>query len=143
MDDQKILSCAMTWMRQRNWRERLAKSQSGQSLYEHSLIELDVFLRLAPILRDPKHYGLSDLEESVLTVSLLVHDAGKETDEWQAYVKSAGTVPWLSHILPELSEKLVPGICAELSLADMSSDVHRVMVHCAGIHHDRPGRSDA
>jgi hypothetical protein len=143
MDDQKILGCAMSWMRQRNWREKLAKSQSGQSLYEHSLIELDVFLRLAPILRDPKHYGLSDLEENVLIVSLLVHDTGKETDEWQAYIKSTGTLPWLSHILPELSEKLVPGICAELSLADMSSDVHRVMVHCAGIHHDRPGRSDA
>ncbi len=132
----------MTWMRQRNWREKLAKSRSGQSLYEHSLIELDVFLQLAPMLRDRKHYGLSDAEENILMVSLIVHDAGKETDDWQAYVASLAS-PWVSHILPELSKKLVPEICSALGLAAMSSEVHRVMGHCAGIHHDRPGQSDA
>ena len=47
-----------------------AKSKSGQSLLEHSLIELDVFLQLAPILRDAKHYGLSDLEEAICSDGL-------------------------------------------------------------------------
>jgi hypothetical protein len=143
IESARILSGAIGWMHRRGWREKLAKSRSGQSLYEHSLIELDVFLRLAPIFRDPRHYGLSKQEENVLVVSFIVHDAGKETDEWQEYVKSPGGVGWVSHILPELSEKLVPQICTAVGFADVSSDVHRVMVNCAGIHHDRPGRSDA
>ena len=132
----------MTWMRRRNWREKLAKSRPAQSLYEHSLIELDVLLQLAPVLRDPKHYGLSDLEQNVLMVSLIVHDAGKETDSWQAYVNSAGIHPWVSHILPHLSGKLVPNICEALGLDDLSEQVNRVIVHCAAIHHNRAWQSN-
>jgi len=142
MSDSRVLAQALTWMKKRDWRAKLAKSKSGQSLLEHSLIELDVFLQLAPILRDAKHYGLSDLEEAILMVSLLVHDAGKETDAWQAYVSSSGTGPWVSHVSPELTEKLVPEICAAFGLDGISSEIQRVMIHCAGIHHDRPGRSD-
>jgi hypothetical protein len=133
----------MSWMSRRNWREKLAKSKSGQSLFEHTLIELDVLLQLVPLLRDPKHYGLAALEESILAVAILVHDAGKETDDWQTFVKNSGIVPWVSHILPDLSDQLVPEICEALGMADLSSAVHRVIVNCAGIHHDRPGRSDA
>jgi hypothetical protein len=86
VDNEQILDRAMTWMRQRNWREKLAKSKSGQSLYEHSLIEFDAYLQLAPILRGPKRYGLSALENWIVIVALIVHDAGKETAEWQEYV---------------------------------------------------------
>lgn len=143
MDDQQILAGAITWMRQRNWREKLAKSRSGQSLYEHTLIELDVFLQVAPILRDPKRYGFTELELSIIVASLIVHDAGKETDEWQDYVNSRGAAQRVSHILPELSEKLVPEICAALGIGEVGIEVHQVIAQCAGIHHDRPGRSDA
>jgi hypothetical protein len=141
MNAQQILADAIRWMRRRKWREKIAKSASGQSLYEHSLIELDVFLTLAPILRDPKHYGLTQLEEMILIVSLIVHDAGKETDEWQTYVTATGPRESVSHILPDLSAELVPQICADLGFEDISVQVHRVIVNCAGIHHNRPGQS--
>ena len=143
MDDQQILAAAMTWMRQRKWREKLAKSRSGQSLYEHTLIELDAFLQVAPILRDPKRYGLTELENWIMIVALIVHDAGKETDAWQDYVTSRGAVQRVSHVLPELAEKLVPDICAALCIDGIGAGVHQVITQCAGIHHDRPGRSDA
>ncbi len=143
MDDHQILARAMTWMRQRGWREKLAKSSSGQSLYEHTLIELDAFLQLAPILRDPKRYGLTDLENWTVIVALIVHDAGKEGAEWQEYVTSRGAAQWVSHIVPELSEELVPEICASVGIEGIDTAVHQVIAGCAGIHHDRPGRSDA
>jgi hypothetical protein len=143
MDDHQILARAMTWMRQRGWREKLAKSSSGQSLYEHTLIELDAFLQLAPILRDPKRYGLTDLENWIIVVALIVHDAGKERAEWQEYVTSRGAAQWVSHIVPELSEVLVPEICASLGIEGIDTAVHQVIAGCAGIHHNRPGRSDA
>ena len=142
MDDKHILAAAMSWMRERNWREKLAKS-SGQSLYEHTLIEIDAFLQLGSILRDPKRYGLTELENWILIVALIVHDAGKETDAWQNYVTSRGAIQQLSHIAPELTEKLVPEICAALRIAGIGPEVHQVIAQCAGIHHDRPGRSDA
>lgn len=143
MDDHQILARAMTWMRLRGWREKVAKSSSGQSLYEHTLIELDAFLQLAPILRDPKRYGLTEIENWIVIVSLIVHDAGKESAQWQEYVTSRGAAQWISHILPELSEKLVPKICAALGIEGIGTEVHQVIAECAGIHHDRPGRSDA
>ncbi len=143
MNDQRILADAIAWMRQRNWREKLAKSSSGQSLYEHTLIELDVFLQLAPILRDPNRYGLTELENWVMIVALIVHDASKETDAWQDYLTSRGAVQQVSHILPELSEKLVPDICAALRVDGIGTAVHQVITQCAGIHHDPLGRSDA
>ena len=142
MDSQILVSKAIAWMRPRKWREKLAKSRSGQSLFEHSLIELDAFLTMAPIFRDPKHYELTDLEVNILTVALIVHDAGKETDAWQRYVNENKTSSYVSHIIPELSAELAPGICRALDLEDLSAQVHKVIVNCAGMHHDRPGRSN-
>ena len=59
MDKQQILTSAMQWMHARGWRSKLAKSRSGQSLFEHSLVEVDVLLDLQPILAEARHYGLT------------------------------------------------------------------------------------
>jgi hypothetical protein len=76
---------AASWMQARGWKPKLAKRRSfEQSLFEHSLIELDVLLDLLPILAHPRHSCLSETEKKILAVSVLAHDAGKETDAWRA-----------------------------------------------------------
>jgi len=58
---------AAAWMQARGWRSKLAKRREyEQSLFEHSLIELDVLLALLPILARPRHYGLSEDEGKIL-----------------------------------------------------------------------------
>ncbi|MGH9822861.1 MAG: hypothetical protein ACREDR_06390 [Blastocatellia bacterium] len=139
MDREKVTNAATDWMAQRGWKEKLAKQRGGeQSLFEHSLIELDVFLELADILSAKQHYDLSDQELEILAVSVLAHDVGKETDAWQAYVRGG---PTTGHIFPELTRALVPDLCASLGLR-VSEGVVLTMAQCAESHHNRPGRSD-
>jgi hypothetical protein len=67
MDRQEIMTKAAAWMQARGWKEKLAKRRGyEQSLFEHSLIELDVLLELLPILGSPRHYSLSENEEAGL-----------------------------------------------------------------------------
>src|ERR1700733_1709185 len=139
MEREDIIDKAANWMSRRGWREKLAKQRGGeQSLFEHSLIELDVFLELAEILSSRRHYNLSEAEQQTLAVSILVHDVGKERDEWQAYVRRG---PKAGHILPDLTRAVVPEVCASLGLP-VSEAVALTMVQCAESHHNRPGRSD-
>ncbi|HXF93530.1 MAG TPA: hypothetical protein VNK46_12290 [Nitrospiraceae bacterium] len=71
---------AAAWMQARGWKQKLAKKRDHeQSLFEHSVIELDVLLELLPILKRPQHYGLDETEQKVLAVEVLGHDVGKET----------------------------------------------------------------
>ena len=114
MDKQQILTSAMQWMHARGWRAKLAKSRSGQSLFEHSLVEVDVLLELQPILADARHYGLTESEGNILAVAALVHDMGKETDEWQRYVRASSPARWVSHVSPELLRDVVPEVCKAL-----------------------------
>ena len=87
MDAEVVRRRAAKWTHARGWRQKLAKARPHeQSLFEHSLIELDVLLELLPILASPRHCSLSEAEEIILVVAVLVHDAGKETDAWQAYI---------------------------------------------------------
>jgi hypothetical protein len=91
----ELLMRAAAWMQARGWKQKIAKRRGGvypacpersrreQSLFEHRLIELDVLLELLPILRSPRHYGLSEAEKAVLAVAVLAHDVGKETDAWR------------------------------------------------------------
>jgi|GEM_PF-6006757 len=45
MDRQEIMGETAAWMHARRWKEKLAKRREcEQSLFEHSLIELDVLL---------------------------------------------------------------------------------------------------
>jgi hypothetical protein len=142
MDKQQILTSAMQWMNPRGWRNKLAKSRSGQSLFEHSLVEVDVLLELQPILAEARHYGLTEAEGNILTVAALVHDTGKETDEWQKYVQTSSPTRWVSHVIPELVRGLVPEVCKALGFDDIAEGVQRTMAHCAEFHHTPPGRGD-
>jgi hypothetical protein len=81
MERTELLKGASRWMQERGWKQKLAKKRGfEQSLFEHSLIELDVFLELCPILASPSHYGFTDSEQKVLATAIMIHDVGKETD---------------------------------------------------------------
>ncbi len=139
----EVLGRAMSWMTTRGWKQKLAKKRGyEQSLFEHSLIELDVLLSLLSILASPRHYRLSETEQKVLTVAVLIHDAGKETDAWQEYIHDGRQDHRLSHILPELTQAVVPELCAALGFERLDDPVQRIMAHCAEFHHNRPGSSD-
>jgi len=143
MDRSAIMARATTWMQARGWKGKLAKRRGfEQSLFEHSLIELDVLLELLPILARPRHYGLSETEQKVLAVAVLAHDTGKETDAWQAYIRDPRPEGWVPHVLPELTRAVVPELCAALGFAELEESVQRIMARCAEFHHSRPGRSD-
>jgi hypothetical protein len=130
-------------MAERGWRGKLAKRRGyEQSLFEHSVIELDVLLELLPILASPRHYGLSETEQKVLAVAVPAHDVGKETDAWQAYIRDPAPAHSVPHVLPELTRAVVPELCAALGFEELSQPVQRVMAHCAEFHHNKPGRSD-
>ena len=59
---------AVRFMLVRGWRELLAKSGAyQQSLFEHTLCELDVLLQLLPILRLSNHCDLSQKDKSLLS----------------------------------------------------------------------------
>jgi hypothetical protein len=141
MDRQEIMAKATAWMLTRGWKQRLAKRRDfEQSLFEHSLIELDVFLELCFILATPQHYGLSEVEQKVLATAILAHDVGKETDSWQAYIQGEG--PFVPHVVPELTRAVIPQLCTALGFEGLDDSVQRIMAHCAEFHHNRPGRSD-
>jgi hypothetical protein len=143
MNAEVVRQKAGQWLLTRGWRHKLAKGRPHeQSLFEHSLIELDVLLELLPILGSPRHYGLSEAEERILAVAVLVHDVGKEIDPWQAYIHDPRPECWVPHVIPELTRAVVPEICAELGFEDLGEPVRCIMAHCAEFHHSRPGRSD-
>lgn len=143
MDRWTLLENAAKWMKMRGWKRKLGKvREREQTLFEHSLIEFDVLLELLPILSTPRHYGLSSTEQEVLMVAVLVHDVGKETDAWQAYVSDPSPERWVPHILPELTGAVIPEICVALQLPDLSQPVQQIMAYCANFHHSRPGKND-
>lgn len=143
MERHEVMTRAATWMQARGWREKLAKRRGyEQSLFEHSLIELDVLLELLPILEDPRHYGLSETEKNILAVAVLAHDAGKETGAWQAYIRDPRPERWVPHVIPELTRAVVPELCAAMRFENLGEPVQRIMAHCVEFHHARPGRSD-
>jgi hypothetical protein len=140
MEREEIIAKAVDWMARRGWKEKLAKRRgSEQSLFEHSLIELDVFLELRSILSAKAHYGLNDIEQQTLVAAIFMHDVGKETEVWQRFISGQG--PRVPHIIPELTRALVPEVCRAFGF-DVGEQVERTIAHCAEFHHNRPGRSD-
>jgi CRISPR/Cas system-associated endonuclease Cas3-HD len=118
MDRDELLNKAAAWMIERGWKQKLAKSHPiQQSLFEHSLIELDVLLELLPILSATRHYGLSDEEQQIMLVAVLIHDAGKESDAWQEYIREPLAGRWVSHINPEISRGVALEVCSTLGYA--------------------------
>src|SRR5581483_469145 len=124
-------------MAARGWKRRLAKGREyRQSLLEHGLNGLDVMCRLLPILSRPAHMHLTESEGRILQVAILAHDVGKETDDFQEYLK--GQRRSASHIDPERTRQVVPAVCEALGFDDISLDVMRVIEDCINTHHPSP-----
>ncbi|MBX9685141.1 MAG: hypothetical protein K2X27_00490, partial [Candidatus Obscuribacterales bacterium] len=137
----KIIEHAMSWMRKRGWHRLLAKrSHFEQSLLEHSLIELDTLLELLPTLSSSSHYGLTQQEQEILCVSVLVHDTGKETAAWQEFIQGKGER--VGHINLDLTLSVIPEVCSALNLNVTTETVGEIMARIAEFHHNKPGRSD-
>ncbi len=126
---------AIAFMLKRGWKKLLAKSrQFTQSLFEHTIVELDALIQLLPILRRPKHFNLTEEEEKILIASIICHDVGKERQEWQEYIK--GQRSFISDVDAELTKQTVPEICEALGFNDIK---HSDIENCINLHmkHER------
>lgn len=116
MDHNEIRRKAAEWMLRRDWKRKTAKhGEFNQSLFEHSIYELDALLTLWPTLR--QSWGLTEADLNSLVVGIVVHDVGKETPEWQTYVlgKSTDTM-YVSHVVEDLTQAAVDQLFQDLGL---------------------------
>ncbi|MEW6448576.1 MAG: hypothetical protein AB1426_10895 [Bacillota bacterium] len=138
IDRKPVFQNAINWMLDRGWKRLGAKrKQFDQSLFEHTLIELDVALQLLPILKQPSHFNLTTEEEQILVVSLVAHDIGKERPEWQDYL--LGRRDFVSDVDPELTRAALPDLCSALGFSGLHSKVMAVIENCVNLHmsHER------
>lgn len=122
MDSKDIRQRAAAWMISRGWKRLTAKRGSfNQSLFEHTIYELDALLILWPILS--RGWGLQEQDLAGLIVGTVAHDVGKETEEWQRYVLAdRGTVPYTSHVIEDLTQSAVDALFDELGLSRSLDD---------------------
>jgi hypothetical protein len=116
MDIDALRQKAADWMIARDWKRKTAKRGGfNQSLFEHSIYEMDALFVLWPILS--QSWGLSEEDLASLVVGIVVHDVGKETPEWQAYVLSSpGQAGYVSHVVEDLTQAAVDRLFEELGL---------------------------
>jgi hypothetical protein len=122
MDYNDIRQKATAWMITRDWKRRTAKRGGfNQSLFEHTIYELDALLTLWPILS--KSWGLGEQDLAALAVGSVAHDVGKEMPEWQNYVLAdRGTVPYTPHIVEDLTQAAVDKLFEALGLTGSLDD---------------------
>ncbi len=113
---------AAYWMFARGWKRKTAKrGDFNQSLFEHSIYELDALFTLWPIIR--RSWGLDETDLASLVVGIVVHDVGKETPEWQSYVLSApGQARFVPHVVEDLTQAAVDRLFADLGLEGSSDN---------------------
>ncbi|MCX6718931.1 MAG: hypothetical protein NTZ38_00960, partial [Candidatus Taylorbacteria bacterium] len=134
---ESILQKASIWMLARGWKQKIAKrKQFDQSLFEHTLVELDVALQLFPILKSSK-FDISSEEEQILIASIIAHDVGKERKEWQNYI--LGKSGFVSDVDPELTRNVLKNLCEALDFRDLDQEVIAVIENCVNLHmsHER------
>jgi len=123
-----------------DWRRLTAKSRGfEQSLFDHTRIEIDALLQLAPIFSRTNHFGLTEDELEILIVALMAHDMGKQLDEWQDYI--GGRSDPLSDVNRRLTAEVVPTLYPALGL-EPREGVNQVIENCINLHmkHERrPG----
>jgi hypothetical protein len=138
MEFEKIKENAAIWMINRNWKRLTAKRREfEQSLFEHTMVEFDAIIQLFPILRKPQHFNLSVNEEKILLASVIAHDIGKETKEWQDYI--LGKRGFVSDIDPKLTRESIPSLCDALGFTNMDRHIMQVIQNCINLHmkHER------
>ena len=117
VDYQSTRAQAIEFMLDRNWKTKTAKSRGfQQSLFDHTLVELDALITLLPVLGPTFSPALSEQEEQILLTSIIAHDVGKELDEWQKYIH--GERKFLSDVNRELTEEVIPQLAARLGFTD-------------------------
>lgn len=128
---------AISYMNQQGWQQLTAKSRGfEQSLFDHTRIEIDALLQMAPIFSDTKHFGLTKEEIELLVVTLMAHDIGKQLPEWQEYIH--GRHESLSDVNRKLTAEVVPTLYPALGL-EPNEDAERVIENCINLHmkHER------
>ncbi|MBS3948519.1 MAG: hypothetical protein KGZ57_09545 [Dethiobacter sp.] len=130
MDWETARNKAILWMIKREWRFKLAKRKElEQSLFEHTLIQLDLLMSLFPLLQRREAFGLTEEEMKVLWLATLAHDVGKETQAWQSYIRGQG--PSVSHCIPEIAKEALAGLMAEYGWEEnlLTAAVSGVLLH--------------
>jgi len=122
MDTKDIRQQAAEWMITRDWKRKTAKrGRFNQSLFEHSICELDAVFTLWPILSQSWHLNETDLAS--LVVGIVVHDVGKETPEWQTYVLSEpGKAAYVPHVVEDLTQTVVDRLFQDLGVQGSTDD---------------------
>ena len=128
MDYQAFRIKAVEFMFNRGWKKQTAKRRNfEQSLFDHTLIEIDTLITLLPLLQHTFSPSLTESEEQVLLTSVLAHDVGKELDEWQEYVM--GRRDFLSDVNQELAEEVVPELASQFGFSDVAEMLSSVLLH--------------
>jgi hypothetical protein len=122
MKHELIRQKAAGWMITRGWKRKTAKRGGfNQSLFEHSVYELDMLLALWPLLS--KSWELDEQDLAGLIVGVIAHDVGKETPEWQNYVlTNKGTQGYTPHVVDDLTQEAVDNLFEVLGLTGSFDD---------------------
>jgi len=122
MDYNLVREKAIEWMIERDWKRITAKHGNyDQSLFEHTINELDALLVLWPILS--VSWRLNDQDLAALAVGTVAHDVGKEKPEWQEYVLSEkGRTRYVPHVVEELTQVAVEELFEQLGLSGSADD---------------------
>ena len=128
MDYQAFRTKAVEFMLNRGWKKKTAKRRNfEQSLFDHTLIEIDALITLLPLLQHTFSPSLTESEEQVLLTSVLAHDVGKELDEWQEYVM--GRREFLSDVNRELAEEVVSELASQFGSNNVEEMLSSVVLH--------------
>lgn len=128
MDYQEFRTKAIEFMFNRSWKEKTAKRRIfEQSLFDHTLIEIDALVTLLPVLRQTFVPSLAKQEEQILLTSVLAHDIGKELDEWQEYVM--GRLDFRSDVNHKLTKEVVPQLASQLGFDGIEEILSAVLLH--------------
>jgi hypothetical protein len=128
MDSQVIRERAVAFMLDRGWKEKTAKRKLfEQTLFDHTVVELDALLVLMPLLRPTFSPPLTEQEEEILVASVIAHDVGKELLEWQEYV--LGRRAFLSDVNQKLAEEVVPQLASRLGFKGVDEMLSGVLLH--------------
>jgi hypothetical protein len=133
MED-SVRQAAAEFLLQRGWKRKIGKQKGfNQSLFEHTLMQLDLINRLGPILCLPNHFALTELEVRILQAAVIAHDVGKETSEWQDYI--AGRGEWVSHTVPAYTKQHLPEFMDALGFGNLATDdVLAIVENCINLH---------
>ena len=128
MDYQAFRTKAVEFMLNRDWKKKTAKRRNfEQSLFDHTVIEIDALITLLPLLQQTFSPPLTESEEQVLLTSVLAHDVGKELDEWQEYVM--GRRDFLSDVNRELAEEVVLELASQFGSSNVEETLSSVLLH--------------